>query len=142
MMSSYYENYYTIDEAIEILGLDKAVIKSALNQLEWRERLKESGFGELAYKIIKVDKYKNGSLEDSYKILRRYVNEYKQNGTFLRKPKKEFAEKNPQIVIDRTLYECLRERAEKLSKLANKKITVRELAEVAILGYIEQIGEQ
>ena len=137
-MSSFIENYYTLEEASKVLKIDYNAVLNSLDKIEWRERLYRLGCKELAYKIIKVDKFTAGNLKDEYKILRKYVNDFKNMGALLKKPKKTYEKKTRSVSIDKTLYAWLEEKAAEMTKSSEKKITTRDICEVAIVEFIQK----
>lgn len=137
-MSSFFEIYYTLEEASKILNIDYNAVLNSLDKIEWRERLDRLGFKELAYKIIKVDKFTEGNLKDDYKILKKYVNDFKNMGALLKKPKKTYEKKTRSIQIDKTLYSWLEEKAKEMTKAGGKKITTRDICEVAVVEFIQK----
>lgn len=135
---SFIENYYTLEEASKVLNIDYNAVLNSLDKIEWRERLYRLGFKELAYKIIKVDKFTAGNLKDDYKILRKYVNDFKNMGALLKKPKKTYEKKTRSVSIDKTLYSWLEEKAAEMTRAGEKKITTRDICEVAIVEFIQK----
>ena len=59
-------------------------------------------------------------------------------GALLKKPKKTYEKKTRSVQIDKTLYSWLEEKAAEMTKAGEKKITTRDICEVAIVEFIQK----